>query len=112
MACGSNDCKYTCTKDKLGFYQGVVNSAATVGKMFGPVVGGAIVDLYNMEVLFIAIMVMLVVALIATSIYDKRVKVEETVEEKLQFSLTEHVTCFRIYLNKTTFRTREIARLS
>ncbi|MCV5403530.1 MFS transporter, partial [Escherichia coli] len=37
-------------KDKLGFYQGVVNSAATVGKMFGPVVGGAIVDLYNMEV--------------------------------------------------------------
>ncbi|EEM75474.1 Uncharacterized MFS-type transporter [Bacillus thuringiensis serovar pondicheriensis BGSC 4BA1] len=70
-------------KDKLGFYQGVVNSAATVGKMFGPVVGGAIVDLYNMEVLFIAIMVMLVVALIATSIYDKRVKVEETVEEKI-----------------------------
>ncbi|CJG17016.1 Uncharacterised protein [Streptococcus pneumoniae] len=51
--------------------------------MFGPVVGGAIVDLYNMEVLFIAIMVMLVVALIATSIYDKRVKVEETVEEKI-----------------------------
>ena len=81
-------------KDKLGFYQGVVNSAATVGKMFGPVVGGAIVDLYNMEVLFIAIMVMLVVALIATSIYDKRVKVEETVEEKLQFSLTEHVHMF------------------
>lgn len=70
-------------KDKLGFYQGVVNSAATVGKMFGPVVGGAIVDLYNMEVLFITIMVMLVVALIATSIYDKRVKVEETVEEKI-----------------------------
>ena len=70
-------------KDKLGFYQGVVNSAATVGKMFGPVVGGAIVDLYNMEVLFIAIMVMLVVALIATSIYDRRVKVEETVEEKI-----------------------------
>ena len=30
-------------KDKLGFYQGVVNSVATVGKMFGPVVGGAIV---------------------------------------------------------------------
>ena len=47
-----------------------------------------------MEVLFIAIMVMLVVALIATSIYDKRVKVEETVEEKLQFSLTEHVHMF------------------
>ncbi len=70
-------------KDKLGFYQGVVNSAATVGKMFGPVVGGAIVDLYNMEVLFIAIMVMLVVAIIATSMYDKRVKVEETVEEKI-----------------------------
>lgn len=51
--------------------------------MFEQVVGGAIVDLYNMEVLFIAIMVMLVVALIATSIYDKRVKVEETVEEKI-----------------------------
>ena len=28
-------------------------------------------------------MVMLVVALIATSIYDRRVKVEETVEEKI-----------------------------
>ncbi len=69
--------------DKLGFYQGVVNSATTVGKMFGPVVGGAIVDLYNMEVLFIAIMVMLVIAFFATSIFDKKVKVEETVNEKI-----------------------------
>ena len=34
MVSSSNDCKYTCAKDKLGFYQGVVNSVATVGKMF------------------------------------------------------------------------------
>ncbi|WP_369902192.1 MDR family MFS transporter [Bacillus manliponensis] len=68
---------------KVGFYQGVVNSAATVGKMFGPVVGGAIVDLYNMEVLFIAIAVMLVVAIVAASLYDKGVTVEEPKEEKI-----------------------------
>lgn len=68
---------------KVGFYQGVVNSAATVGKMFGPVVGGAIVDLYNMEVLFIAILAMLVVAILAASVYDKGVTVEETTEEKI-----------------------------
>lgn len=68
---------------KVGFYQGVVNSAATAGKMFGPVVGGAIVDVYNMEVLFIAITVMLVLAIIAASIYDKGVTVEEQTEEKI-----------------------------
>ncbi|CAM4153374.1 multidrug MFS transporter [Bacillus manliponensis] len=68
---------------KVGFYQGVVNSGATVGKMFGPVVGGAVVDIYNMEVLFIAITVMLVVAILAASLYDKGVTVEEPKEEKI-----------------------------
>lgn len=68
---------------KVGFYQGVVNSAATVGKMFGPVIGGAIVDIYNMEVLFIAIAVMLVVAIFAAGIYDRGVKIEEPTDEKI-----------------------------
>ncbi|MDV2686917.1 MFS transporter, partial [Alkalihalophilus lindianensis] len=33
-------------KGREGFYQGIVNSTATGGKMIGPLLGGVIVDIY------------------------------------------------------------------
>nr|WP_247739293.1 MFS transporter [Bacillus sp. 165] len=69
--------------DKVGFYQGVVNSAATFGRMFAPVIGGALVDYFNINVLFMFVFAMLVVATIITSLYDRKLKVEEPVEQKI-----------------------------
>lgn len=71
------------TQDKIGFYQGIVNSASTCGRMFGPLVGGAIVDYFNIHVLFMFIFAMLVVAMIITSIYDRKLKVAESMEQKV-----------------------------
>ncbi|MBO1913390.1 MFS transporter, partial [Microvirga sp. 3-52] len=36
-------------KGREGFYQGIVNSAATIGRMIGPLAGGILVDLYGMQ---------------------------------------------------------------
>ncbi|MFX3623695.1 MAG: MDR family MFS transporter [Ectobacillus sp.] len=68
---------------KVGFYQGVVNSAATGGRMFGPWIGGMIVDAYNIEVLFIVLLAMLVVSMMLTGVYDHKVKMKQTAEEKV-----------------------------
>ncbi|UOY94358.1 MFS transporter [Ectobacillus sp. JY-23] len=67
---------------KIGFYQGVVNSAATGGRMLGPWLGGLIVDLYNIQVLFMVLMVMLLVAMAAASLYDHKLKAKQA-EEKI-----------------------------
>jgi MFS family permease len=40
-------------KGKEGFYQGFVNSAATGGRMIGPLLGGVLVDQYGMSVLLL-----------------------------------------------------------
>ncbi|MDG4656458.1 MFS transporter [Ectobacillus antri] len=66
---------------KIGFYQGVVNSAATGGRMLGPWMGGLIVDLYNIQVLFMVLMAMLLIAMVATSLYDYKLKEKQTKEK-------------------------------
>lgn len=63
--------------DKVGFYQGIVNSAATVGKMIGPLLGGIIVDMYQINMLFILIVAVIVVAIVITSVYDRGLSKEE-----------------------------------
>ena len=40
-------------KGREGFYQGIVNSTATGGRMVGPLLGGILVDLYSMSALFL-----------------------------------------------------------
>lgn len=55
---------YLAPEGKQGQYQGVVNSASTVGKAFGPFIGGVLVDTFNMSAMFIGIMLLLVVAMI------------------------------------------------
>lgn len=61
-------------KGREGFYQGIVNSTATAGRMFGPVLGGVLVDLYGMPVLFVTLIAFLLVSLGLTVIYDRPLK--------------------------------------
>ncbi|MBF2038802.1 MDR family MFS transporter [Staphylococcus schleiferi] len=60
-------------KGLQGVYQGIVNSASTVGKAFGPLIGGILVDLFNMQVMFLSMIGLLVIAMIFLSIYDRKV---------------------------------------
>ncbi|UAL51393.1 MFS transporter [Bacillus sp. CMF21] len=61
-------------KGREGFYQGFVNSTATGGRMIGPLLGGVLVDLYGINMLFIVLFGLLVLAMFTTSIYDKKLK--------------------------------------
>jgi MFS family permease len=61
-------------KGREGFYQGFVNSTATGGRMIGPLLGGVLVDLYGMNMLFIVLIGLLILAMFTTSIYDKKLK--------------------------------------
>ncbi|MDT2254987.1 MFS transporter [Paenibacillus larvae] len=61
-------------ENRLGMYQGVVNSAGTIGKMLGPLLGGILVDLYNIYVLFILLIALLFVSILIAGIYDRGLK--------------------------------------
>lgn len=54
-----------------GFYQGIVNSTATGGRMVGPLLGGMIVDLYGMSILFLVLVGLFIVSIFTTAIYDR-----------------------------------------
>ncbi|MCG9841284.1 MFS transporter [Staphylococcus argenteus] len=56
---------------KQGQYQGFVKSAATVGKAFGPFLGGVLVDAFNMRMMFIGMMILLVFALVLLMIFKE-----------------------------------------
>ena len=56
---------------KQGQYQGFVNSASTVGKAFGPFIGGVLVDAMNMSMMFVGMIVLLCFGLIFLSIFDR-----------------------------------------
>ncbi|XJZ26563.1 MDR family MFS transporter [Bacillota bacterium Lsc_1132] len=58
-------------KGREGFYQGVVNSTATSGRMVGPLLGGMIVDLYGMPMLFLVLIGLFIISLITTVFYDR-----------------------------------------
>ncbi|PNZ21721.1 MDR family MFS transporter [Staphylococcus pseudintermedius] len=60
-------------KGREGVYQGIVNSASTVGKAFGPLVGGILVDVFNMQIMFLSMIGLLVVAMAFLTIYDRKV---------------------------------------
>ncbi|EGQ2968191.1 TPA: MFS transporter [Staphylococcus pseudintermedius] len=60
-------------KGREGVYQGIVNSASTVGKAFGPLVGGILVDVFNMQIMFLSMIGLLVIAMAFLTIYDREV---------------------------------------
>ncbi|MDN5808625.1 MAG: MFS transporter [Staphylococcus equorum] len=59
-------------KGKEGAFQGYVNSAATVGKAFGPLIGGVLVDTLNMQAMFLSMIGLLVIAVFFLMIYDRK----------------------------------------
>lgn len=61
-------------KGREGFYQGIVNSTATGGRMVGPLMGGILVDLYGMPMLFGVLIVIMFIAMFTTAIYDRKLK--------------------------------------
>ncbi|MBT2723139.1 MFS transporter [Bacillus sp. ISL-46] len=61
-------------KGREGFYQGIVNSTATGGRMVGPLMGGMIVDMYNMSALFIVLILLFLIAIVTTLLYDRSLK--------------------------------------
>jgi MFS family permease len=60
-------------KGREGFYQGVVNSTATGGRMIGPLIGGLLADYYNMSVLFYVLIGFLVISLFSTIAYNRKI---------------------------------------
>lgn len=63
-------------RGRTGFYQGFVNSVAAAGRMIGPVLGGVIVDYYNIEVLFYLILIIMIVPFLTTRFYNIGLKNE------------------------------------
>jgi MFS family permease len=61
-------------KGREGFYQGIVNSTATGGRMVGPLMGGILVDLYGMSMLFAILIAIMFIGIFTTVIYDRKMK--------------------------------------
>ena len=57
-----------------GFYQGIVNSASTLGKMIGPFIGGIVVDQYGIAALIFILCALFIIAVIPAMFYDKPLK--------------------------------------
>lgn len=61
-------------KGREGFYQGIVNSAATIGRMIGPFIGGVLVDEYGMKMMFLILTILASLSIITSLLYDKPLK--------------------------------------
>ncbi|MEK5427180.1 MDR family MFS transporter [Cytobacillus sp. FSL R7-0680] len=61
-------------KGREGFYQGIVNSVSTGGRMIGPLLGGVLVDVYGVKMLFGILMALLLISVYTTVVYDKKLK--------------------------------------
>lgn len=59
---------------KAGFYQGFINSVAAAGRMLGPIVGGVIVDQFNISLLFYIVIGLMFIPFITTRLFDVHVK--------------------------------------
>ena len=58
---------------QAGFYQGIVNSISTAGRLIGPLLGGVLADLFGMSVLFYVLTAMFLIAFISTALFDKKI---------------------------------------
>ena len=61
-------------KGREGVYQGVINSASTIGKAFGPLIGGVLVDAFNMQAMFLSMIGLLVIAMFFLFIFDRGIR--------------------------------------
>lgn len=61
-------------KGRDGFYQGMVNSFATMGRMFGPFFGGVLADQYGMQVMIFILTAFMIIPIITSLLYDRPLK--------------------------------------
>ncbi|MBD7984358.1 MFS transporter [Sporosarcina sp. Sa2YVA2] len=61
-------------KGRDGFYQGIVNSAGTLGRMIGPFAGGVLVTIYDTQIMLLMLTSLMAITLITTMLYDKPLK--------------------------------------
>ena len=61
-------------KGREGFYQGIVNSFATMGRMFGPFIGGILADQYGMQVMLFILTAFMIIPIITSLLYDRPIK--------------------------------------
>lgn len=59
---------------RIGAYQGIVNASSTIGKAFGPVIGGVIVDIFDMKMMFYSMIMLILIGYYFLMIYDKGIK--------------------------------------
>jgi MFS family permease len=71
-------------KGREGFYQGIVNSTATGGRMIGPFIGGLLVDVFSMQILFMTLIGFFIVSLILSSVYDRPLRKSTTQSYPIQ----------------------------
>lgn len=62
---------------RAGFYQGFINSVAAGGRMIGPVFGGFVVDLFNIELLFYVLLFLMLIPYATTIVFDRHL-IEKT----------------------------------
>ncbi|PYZ93971.1 MFS transporter [Salipaludibacillus keqinensis] len=56
---------------KAGFYQGIVNSIGTGGRLIGPLFGGIMADVFGMSALFYTLVVLFLIPFVMTKIFDR-----------------------------------------
>ncbi|MER2090210.1 MAG: MFS transporter, partial [Sporosarcina sp.] len=64
-----------------GFYQGLVNSFATMGRMFGPFLGGVLADQYGMQVMLFILTAFMIIPIFTSLVYDRPIKKAENQPE-------------------------------
>lgn len=64
-------------KGRAGFYQGFVNSVASGGRMIGPILGGLIVDIYQIRLLFFIVIFIMFIPFLTTMIYDRNLRLDK-----------------------------------
>lgn len=57
-------------KGREGFYQGIVNSMATVGRMIGPLIGGMLVQSYGTQMMIFILTSLMIFAIVTSLLYD------------------------------------------
>ncbi|KAB7666801.1 MDR family MFS transporter [Bacillus sp. B1-b2] len=71
-------------KGREGFFQGIVNSTATGGRMIGPLLGGMLVDYKGIDFLIPILIVLLIISLLAAYFYDYPAKALSKVPPKVK----------------------------
>ncbi|SDZ29699.1 Predicted arabinose efflux permease, MFS family [Evansella caseinilytica] len=71
---------------KAGFYQGIVNSVGTGGRLIGPLFGGVLADLYGMSALFYVLTVLLLVPIGTTAFFDKNIPEQQFSKKETEAS--------------------------